>query len=364
MGYLQSFLSSQGLLPQRSHPALGLDISSSSVKLLELRQHGDGFSVESYAAEPLPEDAVVEKRIIHPEKVADAIQRAVKRARTSTRDAVIAVSGSSVITKVINMPSAMPEDEMEEQIKLQADQYIPYPTEEVNLDFQVLGSANGGQDMADVLLAACRTDTVEERISAIELAELTPRVVDIEAHALENASTLLTPQMPQGGKKQTIAIVDMGATTTTLQILHDLQTVYTREQFFGGRALIDELARCYNMSAEEAQRAQRQNALPQGYETDVLEGFVSDMVQQIDNSLQFFFSSKAEYDTIDQIMLAGGCANIPQIDRTVAERVGIPAVVAEPLAKMRIATKARTGLSKNDAATLLIACGLAMRAFD
>lgn len=357
MGLLQSFF------PSGPGSALGLDISSSSVKLLELRQQGNGYAVESYATELLPVEAVVDKRITDPEKVAAAIRRALERARTSTKGAVVAVAGSSVITKVINMPSAMPEDEMEQQIKLQADQYIPYPEEEVNLDFQILGPTEGTTDMADVLLAACRTDTIEERVAALELAGLKPLIVDIETHALENACSLLAPQMPHKGDGQTAAVVDMGAATTTLHILHDRETVYTREQFFGGRSLIEDLARRYEMTPEETLRAQRQGELPEGYQ-DLQQTFVSDMVQQIDNSLQFFFSSKTEYDTIDQIMLAGGCANIPEIDQTVADRVGIPTMIAQPLAGMRIATKARASLTKNDAPTLLIACGLALRAFD
>lgn len=357
MGLLQSFLSSgPGSL-------LGVDISSSSVKLLELRQQNDGYSVESYACETLPVDAVVDKRITDPERVAPSIKRAVERARTSTREAVVAVSGSSVITKIINLPSAMQEDEMEQQIKLQADQYIPFPTEEVNLDFQVLGTTAGTTDMADILLAACRSDTVEERVAALELAGLKARIVDIETHALENAYTLLAPQVPSNRADQTVAIVDMGATTTTLHVLHEQQTVHTREQFFGGHTLIEEIAHRCEMATEQALRAQRQGELPDGHQ-DLMERFVNDMVQQIDNSLQFFFSSKTEYDTVDQIMLAGGCANIPDIDQALADRVGIPVNIAQPLANMGIATRARASLTPSDGPTLLTACGLALRAFD
>lgn len=357
MGILQDLFSS------KPSALVGVDISSSSVKLLELRRQGNGYGVESYAAEPLPDGSVADKRISDPEKVGACIKRVVKKARTSTQTAAVSVSGSSVITKVINMPAAMGEEEMEEQIKLQSDQYIPYPADEVNLDFQVLGRNDGSDDICDVLLAACRTETVDERIAAVEVAGLTPWIVDIDDHARENAASLLTRQMPLNGENQTIAIVDMGATATTLQILHNLKTVYTREQSFGGQSLIEEIAQNHGMSTEEALRAQRQGEMPEDYD-QYLQNFINDMVLQIENSLQFFFSSKTEYDTIDQILLTGGCANIPDMDQAVSERVGVPSTVAEPFSGMRMATRVRASLNQNDTSSLLVACGLALRAFD
>src|SRR5690625_1476242 len=138
----------QDLFSSKPSSLIGVDISSSAVKVLELRRQGIGYGVESYAAEQLPEESVTDKRINDPEKVGACIKRAVRKSRTSTQTAAVSVSGSSVITRVINMPSAMPEEEMEEQIKLQADQYIPYPADEVNLDFQVLGTNAGSDDLS------------------------------------------------------------------------------------------------------------------------------------------------------------------------------------------------------------------------
>ncbi|MGH8516822.1 MAG: type IV pilus assembly protein PilM, partial [Panacagrimonas sp.] len=253
----------QSLFGGGSQELVGLDISSSAVKLLELSRRGDRFHVETYAVEPLPPNAVNEKQIADPKLVADSIQRAISRAGTRTRYAAMAVAGASVITKVVQMSSSLSEHDMEEQIKAQADQYIPYPIEEVNIDFQVMGASEKGAGNADVLLAACRKEQVESRCAAAEMAGLTPRVMDIEAYALENACQFLRHQMPSKGVKKTVAVVDIGANATSLLVLHDLQTIYTRDQTFGGKQLTEEIMRQYGMSFEEAGKAKKFGNLPE-----------------------------------------------------------------------------------------------------
>ncbi|TJY58337.1 pilus assembly protein PilM [Sinimarinibacterium sp. CAU 1509] len=354
----------QSLLGGGSQKLIGLDISSSSVKLLELSRKGNRYHVEGYAIEALPPNAVTDKQITDPKLVGEAIARAVNRAGTRTRQAAVAVAGASVITKIIEMPASLSDDDMEEQIKAEADQFIPYPIDEVSLDFQVLGVSPKNAEMLDVMLAACRKEQVEQRCAAADLAGLTVKVVDIEAQALENACQFLQHQMPDGGHGKTIAIVDMGATTTSVLVLHDLQSVYTRDQAFGGRQLTEDIMRTYQMSFEDATKAKRSGVLPQGYETEVLEHFVSDMAQQIDRSLQFFFSAATRYNSIDQIILAGGCAHIPGVEARIQERLQIPTVIAHPFSTMSVASKAKPSTLAQDESSLLIACGLAWRAFD
>ncbi len=354
----------QSLFGGGSTDLIGLDISSSSVKLLELSRRGEKYHVETYAVEPLPANAVSDKQIADPKVVGECIARAVNRAGSRTKNAALAVSGASVITKIIQMPASLSDNDMEEQIKVEADQYIPYPVEEVNLDFQVLGPSNKGGGQADVLLAACRKEQVEQRCAAIEIAGLKPIVVDIEAYALENACHFLRHQMPGEGKDKTIAVVDMGANTTSVLVLHDMQTIYTRDQSFGGKQLTEDIMRQYGMSYEDAAKAKRFGNLPEGYEDDVLAHFIADMGQQIDRSLQFFFASSSQYNNIDQIILAGGCAHIPNVDKLIQDRLQIPAVVARPFAGMSVSSKAKPSQLAKDEASLLIACGLAFRAFD
>ncbi len=354
----------QSLFGKGSTNMIGLDISSSAVKLLELSRKGTRYHVEAYAVEPLPPNAVADKQISDPKPVGEAIARAVNKAGTRTRDAAVAVAGAAVITKIVEMSSTLSGDDMEEQIKAEADQYIPYPIDEVSLDFEVLGPSSKSSDSVDVVLAACRKEQVERLCAAVDIAGLKPRIVDVEAYALENACQFLQHQMPDGGRGRTVAIVDMGATSTSVLILHDLKTIYTRDQLFGGRQLTEDIMRAYGMSQEEAGKAKRTGNLPEGYASEVLATFVSDMTQQIDRSLQFFFSAVTQYSSIDQIILAGGCAHIPGVDTMIQERLQIPTVVARPFANMSVASRAKPAALAQDEASLLIACGLAFRAFD
>lgn len=351
------------LFKHKQPVVLGLDISSTAIKLLELSQSGDRLRVESYAVEPLPANSVIEKNIADVEAVGDAIKRAVKRSASRTKLAAVAVAGSAVITKIIAMPASLTEDEMEQQIELEADQYIPYPLEEVNLDFEVIGPSENDPERIDVLLAASRSENVDIRIAAIELAGLKAKIVDVEAYAMENAFSLLIPQLPEQGIDQTIAVIDIGATMTTLNVMHDRKTIYTREQVFGGKQLTEEIQRRYGLSYEEAGMAKRQGGLPDNYVPEVLEPFKDAMTQQVSRSLQFFYGS-SQYNNVDHIVLAGGSAMIPGIDEMIANKLGVHTSVANPFTNMTLASRVKAQSLSNDAPALMIAAGLAMRSFD
>ena len=350
-------------LGRKKQTILGLDISTTAVKLLELSKSGDRYRVESYAVEPLPPNSVIEKNISDVDGVGEAIRRAVKRSGSRAKLAAAAVAGSSVITKVISMPASYSEDELESQIMLEADQYIPYPLEEVNLDFEIIGPSEDDPERVDVLLAASRSENVEVRVDAIQVAGLQAKVIDVEAYAMENAFALLRHQMPDNGLDKTIAVVDVGATMTTLNVLHDLKIIYTREQVFGGKQLTEEIQRRYGLSYEEAGMAKRQGGLPDNYIPEVLEPFKEAMAQQVSRSLQFFFSS-SQYSSVDHIVLAGGSSSIPGVDELIEQSQGVPTSVANPFSNMIISPKIKAQVLSNDAPALMIACGLALRSFD
>jgi type IV pilus assembly protein PilM len=352
-----------GLFDKAPPPMIGLDISSTSVKLLELGRAGERYRVESYAVVPLPPNAVEEKNLVDVEAVGAAISRAVRRAGTRTKNVVAAVAGSAVITKIISMPASLSDEEMADQLSLEADQYIPYPLEEVNLDFEVIGPAENNEDMVDVLLAASRSENVDVRVAACELAGLTAKVIDVEAFAMETAFTLLDQQLPDNGVGKTIAIVDIGATMTTLSVSHDFNVIYTREQVFGGKQLTQEIQSRYGLSYEEAGLAKKQGGLPDDYETEILQPFKESLTQQVSRSLQFFFSS-SQHATVDHIVLAGGCASLPGIEEMVEDKMGITTSVANPFANMSLASRIKADAIYTDAPALMIACGLAMRRFD
>jgi len=351
-----------GLVTKTQAPLIGVDISSTAVKLLQLSRSGDRYRVEHYAVEPLPPNAVVEKNVVEVEAVGEAIRRAVSRSGSRSKFAAAAVSGSSVITKLIPMPADLDEDDMESQIELEAVNYIPYPIEEVNLDFEVLGAMPGNSEMVQVLLAASRSENVEARASALELGGLTAKVIDVEAFAIENAYALMGGglNVPRDGL---VALVDVGATMTTLNVLRGGRSIYTREQVFGGKQLTDEVMRRYSLSYEEAGLAKRQGGLPESYEIEVLDPFKEAMVQQVSRLLQFFYAG-SEFNRVDHVVLAGGCASIPGIAAMVEEQLGVSTTIANPLAHMTLGPRVQAHALAQDAPALMIACGLALRSFD
>jgi type IV pilus assembly protein PilM len=346
---------------------LGLDISSTSVKLIELSQTAgtaaELYRVDAFAVEPLPPTAVVEKKIADIDAVGQSIQRAVLRSGTKAKRAAVAVSGSAVITKVIAMTASLSDAEMETQIQLEADQYIPYPLEEVNIDFDVLGPTVGNVEMVDVLLAASRRENVDDRVAALEVAGLTAAIVDVEAYAMENACALLLGRFDDEHHNQTVAVADVGATTTTLHVLHDGKTVYTREQNFGGNQLLDEIQRRYGMSRSDALEKLGVGKLPENFETEVLGPFKEALAQQIARALQFFYSAST-FNRTDQVILAGGSARIEHIEALVEERLGFPVSIANPFAPMGLAPGIDAAGIDLAAPSMMIATGLALRSFD
>ena len=351
---------------------LGVDISSTSIKLIELSRSSGAvtslFHVENYAIEPLPPNAVVEKKIADVDAVGHAIGKAVARSGTKTARAAVAVSGSAVITKVLVLSSALSPGEMEAQIQLEADQYIPYPLEEVSIDFDVLGPSSSNPDMVDVLLAASRQENVDDRVSALEIGGLTAAVVDVEAYAMENACTLVLGAQVgdrRGDQQgdQTIAVVDVGATTTNLHVLHQGRIVYTREQNFGGRQLIEEIQRRYSLPQEQALQNLIGGGLPESFESEILTPFKETLAQQIGRALQFFYSAST-FNRVDQVILAGGSAGIRKVDELVEDRLGAHTSVANPFTHMSLAPKIKAQDIARDAPSLMIAVGLALRGFD
>lgn len=348
-------------LSKKSSSLIGLDISSTSVKLLELSRQGDRYRVESYGVEPLPPNAVVEKNINDVEGVGEAIGRLMGRVKPHAKAAAVAVAGSAVITKLIELDAGLSEDEMESQIRIEADQYIPYPLDEVSMDFEVVGPVDGHPERVQLLLAASRTENVEVRKDALEIGGVQAKVVDVEAFAMERAFDLMVESI--GGRESTVAVIDVGATMTTLNVVNEGRIIYTRDQIFGGKQLTEEIQRRYGLSLEEAGMAKKQGGLPDDYEEEVLRPFKEAVVQQVTRSLQFFFSS-SQFNDVDHIVLAGGTASIDGLAQLVQEKLGTTVSVANPFVNMSLSPRVNAQAISNDAPSLMIACGLALRSFD
>lgn len=304
---------------------------------------------------------MVEKNILNPEAVGDALERAFNLANTPTTAAALAIPTSMVISKTIEMDADMTDDEREVQIRMDAEQYIPFPLDEVSLDFEVLPDRLANPNRVNVLLVATRLENIESRCEVIELAGLTPKVADVESFAIENAFKVFADTLPMG--VNTIGVLDIGHTMTTLSVLKDNKIIYTREQVFGGKQLTQEIQNRYGLSFEEAGRAKKSRTLPDDYDVEVLEPFLEAVVQQAARSLQFFFSS-SQFNEIDHILLAGGNANIPGLAKLLQQKLGYRVTIANPFLQMGFSSKIDIKRIESDASSLMVACGLALRSFD
>ncbi len=352
------------LFKPKAPPLFGLDISSSSVKMLEIAEAGKGaYRVERYSIEPLPRDAVVDGNINNLEAVTEAVKRAYKRLATRTKHVAMAVPTGAVISKKIVVAAGLREEELELQVETEANQYIPFALEEVNLDFQSLGPAPSNPEEQEVLIAATRKEKVEDRVAVAESAGLKASVMDVEAFAQQAALGLVVQSLPGGGKDQNVAVVDVGANVMNVTVLRNDQSVYTREQAFGGNQLTQDIVARYGMSPEEAENAKRSGGLPDDFETEVLRPFMENLSMEVQRALQFFFTS-TQYHSIDHILLAGGSAVIPGLDSIVNTRTQVPTSVANPFASMQTSPRVQLKRLMVDAPSLIVACGLAMRRFD
>jgi type IV pilus assembly protein PilM len=352
------------LFKPRTPPLIGADISSSAIKLVEIADAGGGtYRIERYAIEPLPREAVVDGNINNLEAVSEALHHCHKRLGSGIKNLAMAVHHTAVISKRILVPAGQSEEELELQVETEANQYIPFVLDEVNLDFQVIGPAPNSAEDVEVLIAASRKEKVEDRVAVAEAAGLRATVVDVDLFAAQTAFELIKTQLPEQGKDQNIAIVDVGANVMSVNVLRNGQSIYMREQPFGGNQLTQEIVNKFGLSPEEAETAKRAGALPENYATDVLQPFLDMMSLEVARALQFFFTS-TQYNQVDHIVLSGGCAALPGADETVAKRVQVHTSVANPFVNMALSQKIKPKSLAQDAPSLMVACGLAMRRFD
>jgi type IV pilus assembly protein PilM len=345
-------------------PLFGMDISSSSVKMVELMDAGKGaIRVERYAIEALPKDSVVDGNITNLEAVVEAVRRGWKKMATRTKNVALALPTAAVITKVIIVPAGLRDEELEVQVESEANQYIPFALDEVNLDFQVVGPAPSSPEEVQVLIAASRKEKVDDRVAVAEAAGLKASVMDVENYATQAAFDLIKKQFPDEGKDQNVALVDVGANITNIVVLRNDQAVYTREQAFGGAQLTQDIMRQYGMTLEEAEAAKRSGGLPDNYDSEVLRPFLENVALEIQRAMQFFFTS-TPYTSVEHLLLTGGSAVIPGLEEVVSTRTQVNTLVANPFASMSVNQRIQLKRLVADAPSLMVACGLALRRFD
>jgi type IV pilus assembly protein PilM len=351
------------LLSSKTPPMVGLDISTTSVKLVELTEAGKGnFKLARYSIEPLPKGAVVDGNIENMEAVSDAIRAVWRRSGTRIKNVAMALPSAAVITKRIFLPDGLTDEAMELQVETEANQYIPFALDEVSLDFQALGPAASSPGDVEVLIAASRKEKVEDRVAAAQSAGLKPVVMDIESYATRASVERLRNMLPNGGENMIVAIFNIGANATSISVMLNGQSIYEREQAFGGSQLTQDISRTFALPFEEAESKKRSMDLPENYTRDVLQPFIENVALEVTRALQFFFTS-TPYGRVDQIMLGGGCAVIDGLADVVANRSQTPTSIINPFKGMEIDSDIREKQLRLDAPALLTVTGLAMRRF-
>ncbi len=351
-----SFLSS------KTPPLVGVDISTSAVKMVQLTDDKRaGVTLEAYASSPLDKDTVVDGHIKDLEKVSEAIERAWKLLSIKVKRTALALPTANVISKKVLMPAGLSEDELNTHVEAEANQYIPFSLDEVNIDFQALDEYDTDTESQSVLIVAAKKENIEDRVAAAEGASLTVDIMDVESYATEAAYTLIANTLPKKGKDKRIMVIDIGATMTHINVILNGESLYTRDQHFGGNQLTQNIQRRYGLTAEESELSKRNGDLPDSYDSDVLTPFKQQIVNEIQRAQQFYQTAGGNNHQIDHIILAGGCAAIAGIRQLIEQEVGIEATIANPFEKMSLGKRITYDKLEQDAPSLFVACGLAMR---
>jgi type IV pilus assembly protein PilM len=328
-----------------------------------LSRAGNGtYRLERYTIEPLPKDVVVDGNIANLDQVSDGLKRAWRRLGSRNRHVALALPAAMVITKKIIVPAGQKEEDLELTVEAEANQYIPFALDEVNLDFQILGPAPSNAEEAEVLIAASRKEKVQDRQGLAEAAGLKPVIIDVESYASRLAAGRLIGALPSEGKDQMVALFEVGASTTSMQVIRNDEVLYDRDQAFGGAQLTQLIVRQYGFSPEEAENKKRSGELPEDYESGVLRPFVDSMAQEVARALQFFFTS-TPHNRVDHIMVAGGSAGLAGLTEAITAQTSFPCALADPFQGMQVGDGVREKKVRREATSYLTSCGLAMRRF-
>ncbi|KPM83893.1 MULTISPECIES: pilus assembly protein PilM [Pseudoalteromonas] len=351
------------LFKKPSSMMVGIDIGSHCIKAVLLQETDAGLRLEALAIEPMPKGAMSERSIQDIEAIGNVIAKLKRKIPKSVQRAAVAVSGQTVITKVIFMDVSLTDAELESQIAIEADSLIPYPLDEVNIDFEKLAINEADPSKVNVLLSAARTESVQARVGALETANLKAAVVDVESYALSRAMDVYYQQLPSDAYNKCVAVVDIGAVLMLVSVVQEGETIYTRDQVFGGDQYTNSIVAYYNKSFDEAEIGKTTGDLPPNYTFEVLAPFQTSLLQQVRRAVQMFLTTSGK-EQVDYIVLTGGTAMIDGLDRLLIEELGIHTVVAEPFANIEISAKVDRNMLQRHRTQFAIATGLALRSFS
>ena len=310
---------------------IGLDIGCSSIKLVELKEAKNGYRLQNLALSPLPSEAIVDGAIMDSVTIIDTIRDVISTSKTKTKDVVTSVSGHSVIVKKISLPF-MTEAELEESIQWEAERYIPFDINDVNIDFQIFGSSPENPEVMDVVLVAAKKDIINDYVSVIIEAGLNPVVIDIDSFALENMLAINYDIE----KEETLAIANVGASITNMNIIKNNISAFTRDIFKGGNQITEEIQRQLHIDHEEAEKIKvgtKVDFSSQPIIQNVLKTASESLAIEIGNSLDFF-QSTTTYEKISKLYLGGGGSKIKDFDIILQQQIGVPVEVVNPFKKI------------------------------
>ena len=342
---------------------VGIDIGSHSVKAVLLSQGNDGYILEALLEENMPRGAVIDREIQDIEAVGNVISKIRKKITSSVTHAAAAVSGQTVITKIIYMDVTLTEQELASQIEIEADSLIPYPLDEVSMDFESLEVNESDPSKINVLLSAARTESIEARVSALETGGFQAKVIDVESYAISRPYDLVLSQLPDDASDKVVAIVDIGSVMTLFSVTESGHHIYSRDQIFGGEQYTRSIVSYYNKTFEEAEIAKLGNDLPPNYTFEVLAPFHTVLVQQIRRAIQMFLTSSGK-DKVDYLVISGGTSLVEGIESLLSEELGIYTVKANPFDGMQKSSQIDLEKLERVAPKFMVATGLALRSFS
>lgn len=342
-------------------PLFGLDLSTTAVKAVDVERRGRNYRLQGYAVEPLPPEAINDHAVVDTDTVAAAIGRARKGAKTRHKYVAASVAGAAVITKKIAIPAGLDEFEQQTQVEMEADHHLPAGIESMYLDYQVMGpDPNDEANQVEVLLVACKRDVVDGHLRAIEAAGLKAAVIDVDPFAVESAFEL---GAPSDYLDKTVALLNIGAQVTNINVLHHAQSIFTRDHYFGGQQLTESLAEVYGWDYAQAEQRLVREDLPEDYQQRALDPFLQNLALEMGRSLDFYASNHPD-QPVDWVVISGGCALLPGIVEAMQNQLGVEVSIANPFAGMKVGRGLNRRNLETVAPRLMVATGLALRSFD
>jgi type IV pilus assembly protein PilM len=314
----------KNLLMQKSNNVIGLDIGTSSIKLIEIEESKGGHRLKNFGIGTLPKDAIVNGSIVNHDAVVSSIQQILSNLKIKTRDVVASISGHPVIIKKITMPVAT-DEELEESIKFEAEQYIPFDLEEVNIDFQVLAVEEEKADQMNVMLVAAKKVMINDYTKVLADAGLTPVILDIDVFALENAFEINYPLE----EEQNAALIDVGASTININVIKGGLSAFTRDVFLGGNQITEDIQKQFGISFEEAETLKTSGDVNRDDfgGKEIVKQVCDNIASEIQKSLDFY--SSTTYESVNKIYLSGGCAKIPFMKDIIEEKLNVSTEVID-----------------------------------